>query len=179
MDTECHVCAVGRYQSHAQSREYECQICPAGQYQDSSQSSDCEACPPGYYLSGSEAEDHDSFNDCNLCGNRTYSPFSGAGGCLACVQQPNAAPQPYISCSKCDHVLCCNPGTSLNESKGTCENCSPGMYQDEQHTIACKVCEQGYYADTEALVACKECKPGRFGRLLGAMLAPKTAPEAH
>lgn len=140
---ECETCAVGKTSTNYAT---EC-LCPTGTYVDGTE---CTACAVGTY------GDEIGSTSCKDCSAGTFQGQTGQTACDTCPTGWDSVEGQ----SACDEL--CSVGTY--GSVGQCDDCSAGMYGDEQGltNAVCKSCASGKYNDQSGQSACGDCPNGFF-----------------
>ena len=132
----------------------------------------CESCPKGRFNpTDGNTDDHDSLDDCLICGDEKYEDQPGASSCKDCstntytegdavndhdgVEDCKTCPAGTTFSSTGTHCIGCIKG-QYAELGSACQACPLGTYQDQLSESQCKDCDVGMYADV--LAGSSECK---------------------
>jgi hypothetical protein len=176
-EEDCIPCPKGKYGTEPYGEASECVLCDRGLYSNEvAVLTTCAgACPPGKFREQSvNPADHDSAEDCLICGEKQYQNSDRADRCLGCP----GAPDPMLTDPPTLNIDCqgCKPGqykecSDANCVSGTCKNCDFGRFTDAVDEVTCAECPRGYYGGPPAGAAqefgslgCEGCPPGRHGK---------------
>ena len=164
--SSCLPCPAGKFGNEPYTQASKCKLCPGGTYSSASPSMSCSnECPAGKYRpASSNPADHDSADDCLVCGASFYQNAEGQTRCLGC---PNALDPASTGVLNTD-CAGCKPGQYKDEVDNVCKNCDSGRFTDSVDETSCKDCEQGLYTGPASgafgSTDCIGCPRGKHGK---------------
>eukprot|EP00937_MAST-01D_sp_MAST-1D-sp2_P000276 g276.t1 len=157
-----------------------CKICGEGRYQDAAGMVACKVCPAGTFRDSQVASSSSQAQACPICGAGRYQPEAAHSDCIKCsvgkyrIADASGASSPEsVACTKCaagrfqpeagaqgDCVPCAG---GLYSAQNSCQECDPGLYQDQLGQPLCKNCPAGEYSGaSNDRAQCKSCAGGWY-----------------
>jgi hypothetical protein len=164
-DTQCRVCATGRFGhvSYSKAGEQHCRDCPTGKFQlgpGQTSCAQCASCPAGFTRVGCGA---DSSGTCEKCAQGSFKDGHHLWntGCSLC--ESGRYGSSAHSQTSVHHCINCPEGQHRKAvGHPDCVKCTAGDYQHVTGQNHCLTCPSGKFTPTAGFATCKACPIGRY-----------------
>jgi uncharacterized membrane protein len=151
--TECSPCLAGTSQSL--EGQISCIPCKPGYVQTLANQLSCQSCDAGTYAAPGSAH-----QECQLCPQGRYMPYTQASVCLDCVSGRFAPSSGgAITCTRCTQGR-----YQSNTTQSGCDVCGAGTFQRTEGASSCEKCDVGEWSSGGGVIQCSPC--------VGATVAP-------